>query len=397
MPSAKLALLMVGLIAGCGRAPPDRSADGSHPAFDATWVPLPCRDEPLRRPPVRLERVPTTDWPCRDRAFACEEDYLGLADWLQTLSATTTDLVACWQELEGQHLRGTPEHDRHPIPPRAQTARDADAVEADLRRALRLPELWAAVGTDPPIARFGPATTQRGYDEEEVLITVGRLGTMHGRLLLPQTPGPWPAVVVLPGHEESSEHHRDRRGGAELPRHGVAALILDTRAYDGRGGAEHRAALALLCTGHSLLAVRVVEAISALDVLASDPRMCRTRLGAVGHSGGGGVARLVACLRADVAALVVATHTDYQTMLERYEEGVLIGPRMLSDDYDPEVAALAHEVGRLEALDIPALQADYDEIWGDPQAADAEAGATLSGVEWLAATLGARPVGDDRP
>ena len=238
-------------------------------------------------------------------------------------------------------------------------------------------------------AQAGPPSEGDGYIEQELLLSIGALGQVHGRLLLPAGSGaPWPAVLVLPGHEETAEEHRDARGGAELARRGLAALILDTRAYDGRGGAEHDASLALLCAGHSLLAIRVIEALSALDVLGADPRICRGRIGVLGHSGGGGVARLVGWLSPDVAALVVATQSTYSTILERYEAGVLQGDRMLTDDYDPDVAGLASAVDQFELLDLPVRVDPYDGPGEPSEQARTPPDGQHDTIGWLLRSLG---------
>ncbi|MCZ8518518.1 MULTISPECIES: alpha/beta hydrolase family protein [Paenibacillus] len=80
-----------------------------------------------------------------------------------------------------------------------------------------------------PGAQAAEAAT---WTEEEVSFASGTL-TLHGTLLLPQTPGPHPAVVLV--HGSSSGSREKYRGEAEMfAKAGIAALIYDKRS-DGFG------------------------------------------------------------------------------------------------------------------------------------------------------------------
>lgn len=166
-------------------------------------------------------------------------------------------------------------------------------------------EVWAGVGMEflfddlsrrplqvlqgPPLPRFSPDGVP--YTEQEVILRDRFAGDVPGLLLLPVGPGPFPAVVALPGHAETAGQHVDNRYGARFPEAGLALLAVSFRAYQqtGDGGPirpESAASRRFLCEGFSLLGMRAYEATLAARALGAHPLTEGQPLGAIGHSGG---------------------------------------------------------------------------------------------------------------
>lgn len=130
------------------------------------------------------------------------------------------------------------------------------------------------------------------YDEEEIQFTNGAL-QLSGSLLLPQTPAPHAAVVLIHG---SSTPSRDdfRFYGDLFARRGIAAFMYDKRSTGGQLGGMSQVDL-------RDLAGDVIAAVSHLKRRVDiDPN----RIGLWGHSQGGWVAPIAAAQYDSVAFIV---------------------------------------------------------------------------------------------
>ncbi len=123
-------------------------------------------------------------------------------------------------------------------------------------------------------------------------------GDVPAVLLLPEGPGPFPGVVVLPGHAEDAEFHIDNRYGARFPERGMALLAVSFRAYQ-QGDTvqgphpDSEAAQRFLCQGMNLMTMRAYEAALGLRALRAHDLVSADRVGVLGHSGGSSAAHLL--------------------------------------------------------------------------------------------------------
>jgi pimeloyl-ACP methyl ester carboxylesterase len=130
------------------------------------------------------------------------------------------------------------------------------------------------------------------YREEDITFANGNVN-LEGSLLLPTTPGPHPAVVLI--HGSSTPDRDDFRFYADLfVRHGIASLIYDKRPVGSRSGGMSQVDLRDLA-GDAAAAVRMLRNRSDID-----PK----RVGLWGHSQGGWVAPIAAS-QVDSVAFVV--------------------------------------------------------------------------------------------
>lgn len=212
-------------------------------------------------------------------------------------------------------------------------------------RDLRVVRLWTRHG--------GVSETRLAFFHEA-------LGLFGARLLNESALSSRPLLLALPGHDENSGAHRDLRYGRTLAASGWPVLILDLRAYDGSRGPEDAATLELLCHGTSLLAVRAREAVLASEWIHRSFDGCSARHLVIGHSGGSGVATLLARLDPKVAAVVTDMTPTFTGLQEhRDESGNLVGKRLLTDDHHPGLARLATRLNSWEDVDIPHLELPY--------------------------------------
>lgn len=121
---------------------------------------------------------------------------------------------------------------------------------------------------------------------------------LAGRLLVPNRPGPHPAVVILAGGGRDSQvNYTPRFIATRLARCGIAALIYDKRGTGLSGGVWE----------HTTFDDLIDDAVAALDHLRADPRIDAARTGLIGISQGGRLAPVVAARAGGVAFLAAAS------------------------------------------------------------------------------------------
>lgn len=105
---------------------------------------------------------------------------------------------------------------------------------------------------------------------------------LHGRLVLPPTPGPYPAVVVVHGSEKDAATTYYHDAWLLAPR-GIAVLIFDKRGT-GRSGGKFGMDFSQLAD----------DVVAAVDWLRQQPQIDADRIGLTGYSQGGWISPLAA-------------------------------------------------------------------------------------------------------
>lgn len=114
---------------------------------------------------------------------------------------------------------------------------------------------------------------------------------ISGTLYRPEGPGPFPAVVVLHGCAGRSPGVAEAENAERFTSLGYAALYVDSFAPR---GVRHT------CSGEGTAGDRVMDALGALDFLASQSFVRPDRIAVAGASQGGGVAIAVVALDGSV-------------------------------------------------------------------------------------------------
>ena len=154
----------------------------------------------------------------------------------------------------------------------------------------------AVMGADDPQEGGDPARPKDGgIRTEEVRFRSGD-DTLSGVLVLPDAPGPHPAIALVFG---SGRTDRNYHGVAphlwrHFARHGFACLAWDKPGV-GKSTGDYNA---------QTFRDRADEALAAVRFLRGRAEIRKDRVGLWGHSQGGTVAMLAASLSGDVAFLI---------------------------------------------------------------------------------------------
>jgi uncharacterized protein len=135
---------------------------------------------------------------------------------------------------------------------------------------------------------------RRLYRTEPVQIASTGGTMLEGRLLVPSTPGPHPAVVIVPGSGEATSDTLMPYADS-LARHGIAVLVHDKRGSGRSTGHAGRAGLSELAA----------DALASVAFLKTSADVRRDAIGLVGTSLGGWVAPLAASRSNDVKFIIV--------------------------------------------------------------------------------------------
>jgi uncharacterized protein len=192
----------------------------------------------------------------------------------------------------------------------------------------------AGIGRGYPLWLRRAAAPSLPYREQEIAFASAG-ATLHGALLLPPGPGPFPAVILI--HGSSTPDRNDYRYFADLyARHGIAAFIYDKRptGAETNGGTVSLERLA----GDVIAAAAMLEARADID---------RRRIGLWSFSQGGWVAPiaasrhrfafLVACSAPAVSFAEVTLYADAARLRAHHLSETEIGEAMRAerrlDDY----------------------------------------------------------------
>lgn len=262
-------------------------------------------------PPSAFDEPPT--------APACVPAYLALAE----RSGRRPD-PAVRRLLEGRRKQ---EPAQLPVEELRRRVLDATGVEAFAGQAS-----WAA----------GPPRERAGLELRELVASDPLLGRWPAARLSPPTPGRHPGVLLLHGHGDTVEDALSLRFGEALAREGFVVLAPSIRAY-WDGECESAAAWALLAVDSTLLGAHLAEAARAVEQLRADPAVDPARVFVLGHSGGGGIARLVPFV-APVAGVVTDGPQAY---------GQVPPDGRIGDDFVPALEALGPALAREDSLGVP--------------------------------------------
>lgn len=260
---------------------------GERGAPSPTPAPLQCAPPPCTGDCALGEAVA---WSVEDGEAACGEyelnactaDYLSFLDRAEAEGEplSVDDVRAA---VEGLWDGGTA-YEEGP----ASTEELASVVRRATNVGFLLEELEARPLT---VREVGRERWMRGT-QVDLLLDDPWVGELSVMLLLPDGEGPFPGVVVHPGHGESARDHRDNRFGRELLQAGLALAILNPRVHSADGH-ESDVTEALLTAGHTFMALRIYETALLRRVLKAHPLVHPDRVGLLGHSGGSASSNLV--------------------------------------------------------------------------------------------------------
>ena len=134
------------------------------------------------------------------------------------------------------------------------------------------------------------------YREEEVMFQNGDV-TLGGKLLIPSTKGPHPAVILLHGsgpQDRNGEISEIRLIADHFARHGIAALIYDKRGFGASTGSWATASFSDFAK----------DALAGLKLLQNRPDVNRKRIGMWGISQAGWVMTTATSMSKDIAFII---------------------------------------------------------------------------------------------
>ncbi len=210
--------------------------------------------------------------------------------------------------LAGAALACSPAPEPSPGTPPAPVQPEAGF---DLERALGLERL----ASDTPLAvELGPASSYEGYTVRPLSFEPWPGFRSSAALWRPDGEGPFPGVLVLPGHFGEGKASGECQGVAHgLAARGVVALAVDmpgVEEWDSPGrqlhfeqGAHNRAAMH--AAGASALGLQITLAQRGLDALLEQAPV--DRVAATGASGGGVLAFYLALVDPRVRAVALAS------------------------------------------------------------------------------------------
>lgn len=176
-------------------------------------------------------------------------------------------------------------------------------IEGEWKQSgLTLPLVLSRIEEKPEISREQDPVKPYPYDEEEITYENGGAGVkLAGTLTIPQSKGPFPAVILITG---SGQQNRDEEIFGHRPflvladyltRQGIAVLRVDDRGIGGSTGNFSQA------TTEDFAG----DVLAGIEYLKSREEIDSTRIGLIGHSEGGLIAPMVAVQSPDVAFIVL--------------------------------------------------------------------------------------------
>lgn len=214
-----------------------------------------------------------------------------------------------------------------------------------------------------------PQRTARKLDfrREEVTFRNGSV-TLAGTLTRPDTKGPHPAVLIVPGG--GSQDRNDLQIGWWVY-HGFAVLAYDKRGVGKSAGKLSNASIPDLAG----------DALGAFDLLKSHREIDKTQIGLVGHSEAGFVAPVVASRSRDVAFLIVTAAPALPTPEQVVHE---LASDMRCDGFS-EADIVKAKVLRGTLNDVVLHDRNWNELKQSIQSAQSEKWFRASRVskEWL--------------
>jgi hypothetical protein len=230
-------------------------------------------------------------------------------------------------------------------------ARSNADLNLRVRAGLNLEFLLDGLDARRLTVRPGPGASKWAGRQVHLALQDPFVGTFEVLLLLPPGAGPWPAVVVHPGHFENAEFHRDNRFGADFPAAGIALAILTPRANDSFP-VEDRVSRALVQNGFSFMGLRVYELLLVKKALRCRSEIRPKRIGLLGHSGGAVVGNLAIRVDTSWTAYVGDLWGDYLNWDS--------ATRTAIDELAPHVHPVWEMVNDFETAELPVLTLPYE-------------------------------------
>ena len=216
------------------------------------------------------------------------------------------------------------------------------------RREFFLERIGGLPDRSPLNPRITGTLQGEGYRVEKILLETRPSFHLTANLYLPETPGPWPAVLVPCGHSHNGKASGQYQLACRLlARHGMAAMCYDpigqgeryqlldpaqsTENFEDAPHVEtpHPAARLLCTTEHTMTGIssaligsnvaqfRIWDGMRVIDYLQSRPDILSDKIGCTGNSGGGtATAYLMALDERVVAAAPGCYLTTFRKLIE---------------------------------------------------------------------------------
>lgn len=234
-----------------------------------------------------------------------------------------------------------------------KTRAEAEARQAEVRAKILallngLPERRGAV----PVRSFGSVAGDGFRIEKIAFESLPGLFVTADVYVPTSLPGPFPAVLITPGHEPQAKAAQ-YNWAVNLARNGVLAMAVDPvgqgerlQHYDpeledsklGQGTPEHgHAAFSTLLIGDPVARYFINDGMRAVDYLTSRKDVDGQRIGAFGCSGGGTATAYLTALDPRIKVAATACYiTGYQELLATIgnQEAEQSIPGFLTDDLD---------------------------------------------------------------
>ncbi|MBP5639282.1 MAG: hypothetical protein J6X55_07380 [Victivallales bacterium] len=208
------------------------------------------------------------------------------------------------------------QHAPVPVTPEAK-----EEIRRRLFRMMRVKEEWL------PEISWKPIASRRFDDVETETLRFRSWDGMYGdaTLYLPRSrQGKVPAMLFSPGHAHTSGrfHSNYQIMAQQLAAYGTAVLLFDQFGLGDRAHTGHSKAYAPFTCGTTVIGLMILEGIALFNKLASDERINSSRVGIMGHSGGGQNTLFLSVALHERAALAVpsgwACSFEYNARKERH-------------------------------------------------------------------------------
>ncbi|HII81653.1 MAG TPA: alpha/beta fold hydrolase [Methanosarcina sp.] len=186
---------------------------------------------------------------------------------------------------------------------------DGKTIEGEWKQSgSALPLVLSCIDETPDTRREQDPVKPYPYDEEEVVYENEEAGVkLAGTLTVPQSEGPFPAVILISGSgpqnrdEEILGHRPFLVLSDYLTRRGIAVLRVDDRGVGGSTGNLSQATTFSQGTTEDFAG----DVLAGIEYLKSREEIDPDRIGLIGHSEGGLIAPMVAVKSPDVAFIVL--------------------------------------------------------------------------------------------
>ncbi len=149
------------------------------------------------------------------------------------------------------------------------------------------------------------------YEERALLLEDPEVGPVKIIILNPHEPLPGkPAVLILPGHNDTAEKLRDDFFGASLAKAGFLVTTVTFRAFN-CGKAELQVTLDMAYNGFTLMGMRVYETSLVVKHLKEEGLVEPGKIGLLSHSGGCSPAMIMPVISLDFGANLFDTYPNF--------------------------------------------------------------------------------------